>query len=161
MKQINIFQKGLTSDTDYSYQPNSTWVFPTENVRVINKRGEGFTITPINGTVKENDMKMSPGFVVIAAEEHRGIIYIVSVNKSGPKSVTELGTYPSPLEYTDTNTEFVDEYKALHNYTTVPSNAFVTSLFNYTQESKLKLKEKTELWQGKQRIDVVILQKAL
>jgi hypothetical protein len=61
-------------------------------------------------------LKLHEGATVIAAESHRGIIYIISVFDEGGKTQTEIGTYPSLKEYTTTNTEFVDEYKPLKNY---------------------------------------------
>ncbi len=133
MKQVNVFQKGISSDNDPSYQPNNTWTFPTNNIRILNKRGQGFIATPMLGTTTDANMEIGFNNLVLTAVEHRGIIYIISVDSN---NVTEIGTYPSPVTHSPTNTEFENVYKPLQNY---DGGNFSTPLFNYTYTSNLKL----------------------
>jgi len=150
MKQLNTFDKGILSDLSYSRMSSGNWTFPSHNIRVFNKRGQGFVVTTQTGN--EKIFEVSLGFVIIAAVEHRGIIYLISVMKVHYEYITEIGCYPYPKAWHGQNpnpddTGFVDEYGVLHNLafplegSSVPlvPNIMRTARFKYHVKSNLKM----------------------
>ena len=102
MEQINVFHKGIVSDIDYSNRDNKTWDFPTEGFRIVNKKGQGMVMTNIDGN--EELFSINEGFYVLSAVDLNGILYIVSYNPESGDG--EIGTFPSPVSGTPTNTTF-------------------------------------------------------
>ena len=142
MQHITTALKGITSDIDNVYVSSDNWVFPTHGIRVFNRSGQGYIITSQKGTEKE--FSVNDGYVIIAAEEHKGIIYLISVKDD----ITQIGTYPSPKSWYDNNGDqvpinsvegFSDVYGTLRNYSTRPDNTMETKLFGYTRSSNVKL----------------------
>lgn len=91
MKNVNTFDKGLLSDLDYTKRPSGTWDFPTENVRVFNKRSQGFILTSMSGTEKR--VELDSGYGIIGATSYKGFVFIVSYNPSTEK--VQIGSFPS------------------------------------------------------------------
>jgi len=136
MKQNNAFIKGIVADLAYNHVKPDNWVFPTHNIRIYNKRGQGFVVSSKLGN--EKLFEIGEGFTVVAAEEHRGIVYLVSSDGTN----TEIGCYPYPNQWINGTDGFSDEYRALKNYSLAKPISridFRTELFGYTAQSKLKL----------------------
>jgi hypothetical protein len=127
MEQINVFMKGIVSDLDNSYITADSWVYPSRNIQIMNRDGKGFVVTGLKG----NDIhfEVTEGFIVIAAAENRGILYIVSVNDETGE--TALGSYPSP-----SGGHLVNEYNHLQNFN---GGNFISNKFGYTGESNVKI----------------------
>ena len=128
MRQINVFTDKAVSDIDYSLIKNNQWVFPTVNIRVYNRDGQGFVASVLEST--EQAFLLSPNFTVVGACEYNGIAYIASYNDL--TGAGELGCYPSPVSWVDNNTAFERTYKPFHHY--IVSTAVVpfrTTLFNW------------------------------
>lgn len=139
MQQVNRALQGITSDIDLSYVGSNNWVFPTHGIRVFNREGQGFVLTNQKGT--DELFEINEGYTIIAAEEHRGIIYIVSVSENTHEGdhYTEIGCYPYPNKWIDDSDGFSDIYGPIRNYDNHVLNMMITTNFKYTLESKLKL----------------------
>lgn len=157
--QVNTFTKGIVSDMDPILVESNQWVFPTVNVRFINKKGQGITAIPLDsnthqtngvpdGTAGE-EFLIRPGYILIGACEHNGIAYLIMndpVTGNG-----EIGTFPSPRAITSFNintgvvtinqglTGFSRVYRPLVNYTGADTNysqfsrqAFNSTSFNFS-----------------------------
>ena len=152
MQQQNVFIKGILDDLHPSHVQPDNWVFPTHNIRIYNKRGQGFVVSGQLGN--EKLFEITPGYSIVAAQEHRDIVYIVSVNNEDPAE-TEIGTYPTPKAwYKELNGKaqpilpilpdekgFIPYYGAIRNYSS-PGNTyqyFRTHLFGYKKSSNVKL----------------------
>src|SRR3990167_1835631 len=146
-QQINFFHKGISSDADYSKRTNDVWDFPTLNVRVLNKEGQGFILTNLDGNTNKitgYDFQISSGYFIIGACQYNGIVYIFSMDNS---SNNEIGCFPSPntLDYDGTagthpsTIIFQRQYRPLMNYTTnnapytitTPRQIMNTTLFSW------------------------------
>ena len=46
--RLNRFIKGIVSDIDYNYVTNEQWVFPTENMRII-QDGQSYRLCNVMG----------------------------------------------------------------------------------------------------------------
>ena len=127
-QQINFFHKGISSDPDYSKRLNDVWDFPTLNIRVLNKEGQGFIITNLDGNTNNTtgyDFQISSGYFIIGACEYNGIAYIFSMNSSN--GFNEIGCFPSPntLDYDGNGPAystflppiFQRQYRPLMNFT--------------------------------------------
>jgi len=146
-EQVNIFHKGISSDLDYSKRDNQSWDFPTLNMRIFNKEGQGYIATNldgntlIDGTHPEGEaFFIKSQYKIIGACEYNGIAYIFSFNESS--LLCEIGCYPSPntLDYSGPPSilpvpSFERVYRPLNNYvspsTTMPPydvNSLRTSL---------------------------------
>lgn len=144
MEQVNVFHKGIVSDIDYSKRDNLTWDFPTEGIRVINKKGQGLVITNMDGNqpLFEMGTELVDGveypFYAIGAKDINGIIYIISYNYKSTKG--EIGTYPSPNyeeQILGADPTFVKEYKALNNYKL--GEPFRTTSFNFDMDHPMDI----------------------
>ena len=70
MEQLNLFTKGLKNTMDPTLFDNESWTFPTMNIRVINKKGQGFVVTFYDGATNEDtffgdEFRLSEGFFVV------------------------------------------------------------------------------------------------
>ena len=109
----HVFEKGIKDSIDISKLRNNTWAFPTLNVRLFNKNGNGYVVTPTKGnTVNDGAggiggtdnvgavMLVKAGYLIIAAKEFNGIIYIISQKADAttglPTGEGEIGVYPAP-----------------------------------------------------------------
>jgi len=52
MQQQNVFIKGILDDLHPSHVQPDNWVFPTHNIRIYNKRGQGFVVSGQLGNEK-------------------------------------------------------------------------------------------------------------
>lgn len=127
MEAINEFLKGAVSDPDYLKRGDGVWTFPTANIRVINKEGQGFIVTPMDGVTES--FALDEGYVPVGGIDFDGIAYIASYNAN--LNLGQLGTYPSP-NYDDqiagASPLFIEEYQPLRN---LESDEFTTSRFNW------------------------------
>ena len=130
MKQTNRFTKHIVSDIDYNLREPSTWDFPTLNVRVINKEGQGYILSSMKGNTEE--FFLSDGFVAMGACEYNGVLYIVSYNPITEGSA--VGSFPSPKQVVYENYSIVIDttksgfervYKNLTNYYLSPSGVLI------------------------------------
>ena len=157
----HIFSKGIKDSLDISKLKNDTWAFPTLNVCLLNKTGQGYIVTPLQGNTVNSGtsavpviggvdnvgavLKIQTDYVIIAAKEFNGIIYILSAyagNNSLLKGQGEIGVYPAPNVLitnptvgvipsltgfpTSTNTyPFGRFYAPLGNFVPVGTNAIV------------------------------------
>lgn len=158
--QVNMFTKGIVSDMDPILVESNQWVFPTVNVRFINREGQGVTAIPldsnthqtngvVNGTAGE-EFLLRPGYILIGACEHNGIAYLIMNNMTTGEG--EIGTFPSPRAITSFNintgaitinqglTGFNRVYRPLVNYTGLDTNysqfsrqAFNSVSFNFSK----------------------------
>lgn len=122
---LNQFTKGIIADYDPLVIAGNQWVFPTLNIRISNKKGQGFIATVIDGNNFE--FALSDGFLALGSCENNGICYIASYNKT--KNWGEIGCYPSPRDidfaYNQPNTttpppqppSFQRQYRPLLNFT--------------------------------------------
>ena len=134
MQQINRALQGITSDLDPAYIGNNNWVFPTHGIRIFNRKGQGFIITNQSGT--EEEFELNEGYTIIAAEEHRGIIYLVSVSENTHEGdhYTEIGCYPYPNQWLDSTDGFSNVYGPIRNYDNHALNMMITTNFKFTLE---------------------------
>jgi len=146
MKQQNIFTKGIIDDLAPNLIKPDNWIFPTHNIRIYNKRGQGFVVSTMPGN--EVKFEITEGFHVLAAEEHRGIIYVISLSNTTHEGehFTEIGCFPypeawwpTPAAIDPTQTGFVQEYGQLRNYSSHALNMMITTKFGFTLESEIKL----------------------
>ena len=151
MKQLNIFHKGIVSGLDYSRVQGDQWVFPSQNIRIINREGKGLIISLLKGVEKE--FSLTDGYECIGAVAFDQIIYVVSYSIT--RKLCEIGCYPSPKSYIVTprniiiptaDTGFVAEYKLLPNiFDSVVSGGpkvripFRTNLLPYDQAKILDI----------------------
>jgi hypothetical protein len=138
----NIFVKGAITDLDNMFRTSDQWDFPTLNARIMNRKGQGLVITNMAGNKEE--FEINTGYVVIGACQHNGILYIVSHNieESFTPGRSEIGCFPSPKEWTSTNTVFERTYKALNNFYIPTTNKIFplrTQLFNFTKNTVLDI----------------------
>ena len=109
----HVFHKGIKDNLDISKLKNDTWAFPTLNVRLMNKGGQGYVVTNLKGnTVNDGSggiggednvgavLKVKSNYIIIAAREFNGILYIASADNDG-SGQGELGVYPAPLSMLD------------------------------------------------------------
>jgi len=137
MKAVNKFTGGVKKFKDYSFYKNTEWTFPTINIRIVNTGDQGFLIIPMNSN--EEAFSVNSDYIVIGAKEYKGIIYLISVNKTN-NGFTEIGCYPSPKTWSETNTEFEKTYKPLHNYYNGSSVVDLkTDKFGYTTNHEIEL----------------------
>lgn len=165
-EQINLFQKGIVSDLDPMMVKNDQWVFPTLNVRFINKDGQGIIAVPLDSNTHQTngvpdgvageEFLIREDHAIIGACEYNGIAYIVSVNTI--TGAGEIGTYPSPRAITSFNINtgvvsinqslsgFNRQYRPLVNFTGVVTNynpanriAFNSTLFNFSTEHRVDM----------------------
>lgn len=136
MLQINRAIKGIVSDIDNTYVSPENWVFPTHGIRVFNRDGQGFVVSNQKGN--EEVFEVTEGFTIIAAEEHRGIIYLISVSDD-EDPLTEIGCYPYPNAWLDGTDGFSDVYSVLKNYSEDASRLMHTTNFKFNLTSKIKL----------------------
>jgi len=139
---INNFTGGCISDIDKINVQNNVWTFPTMNIQVFNKKGQGLIITTHAGNTKMNsgggiigdqgeEFQTSDGFIILGACQHDGIAYIFSYNDITGEG--EIGSFPSP----DPNTHIIDRtYRPLYNYDDTLSpgqnpGEFTSILFNF------------------------------
>jgi len=109
----HVFEKGIKDSIDISKLRNNTWAFPTLNVRLFNKDGNGYIVTPTKGNTVNNGvgaiggvdavgavMKIKTDYIIIAAKEFNGIIYIISQKADAttglPNGEGQIGVYPAP-----------------------------------------------------------------
>lgn len=145
MEQLNLFTKGLKNTMDPTLFDNESWTFPTMNIRILNKNGQGFVVTFYDGATNEDtffgeEFRLPEGFFVVGACQLNGIAYIFSWNYNyGGNSVGELGVFPSPnISGLGTAEEFVGysqnitrKYSSLLNLKGLVSNRFRTPLFKF------------------------------
>lgn len=93
-ESLNIFTKGIVDDLDPLMVDNSQWVFPTLNIRIMNKKGQGVIATFIEGNKKE--FSLTTGFLAIGSCEYNGVCYIISHNEISGEG--EIGCFPSPID---------------------------------------------------------------
>ena len=58
----HVFHKGIKDSLDISKLSNDTWAFPSLNIRLLNKQGQGYIVTPEFGNTI-NDGSGNPGGV--------------------------------------------------------------------------------------------------
>ena len=109
----HVFEKGIKDSIDISKLRNNTWAFPTLNVRLFNKDGNGYIVTPTKGNTVNDGvgaiggvdavgavMKIKTDYIIIAAKEFNGIIYIISQKADAttglPNGEGQIGVYPAP-----------------------------------------------------------------
>lgn len=166
--QINLFQKGIVADLDPMLVKNDQWVFPTLNVRFINKEGQGVIAVPldsntktINGVIQGEageEFLIRNGYTIIGACDYNGIAYLVMVDPINGNG--EIGCYPSPMAITSHNintgvvsiqypqvlTGFQREYRPLVNFTGPITNynpvnrrAFNSTSFNFSTHNRVDM----------------------
>ncbi len=145
--QLNRFSGSCVSDLDYSDIKSNQLVFPTLNVRIFNKKGQGFIATLLPGN--EYSWSVRDSYYIIGHKEYNGVLYIVSYSPS--KNHGEIGSFPSPVQVSfnsdDDNAEtiintavdgFVREYKSLGNYTVSGTKKrFNTSQFGFALSNQV------------------------
>lgn len=131
--QINTFSDGLNMDLHPISTPN-TIMTDCVNGTMITYNDNEFILQNERGNSKIEGATLNPGFIPIAMKEYGGIIYIVSYNPQTQEN--EIGTYPSPSQYTTANelefytepvtsdktikySEFKSEFKDYHPSLTV------------------------------------------
>ena len=130
MESLNEFVKGAVSDPDYMKRPGDVWTFPTVNIRVINKEGQGFIVTPMDGI--SESFSLHVGFIPVGGFEFNGIAFIASYNQS--TGIGQLGTFPAPnyaAQAGGSDPEFLEEYQPLQNFN---NGEFSTAEFNWSVE---------------------------
>lgn len=156
MDFYNIFTGKIVDDLDKSKIPQDSWVFPTLNMRVMNKDGQGLIMTNIRGNefdlTNNVGIQLSSGFIAIGVCEHKGIGYIVSYNPTTTEG--EIGCYPSPRSLdastpaTVVSEDFTAEYRPLKNFTatdpfgiedSITRVVFRTTEFNFDLEHQVKV----------------------
>lgn len=162
MEQVNLFHKGVVSGLDYSKVGKDQWVFPSQNVRIINREGQGLIVTLLKGV--EQEFSLPIGYEVIGAIIHQGIFYIISYSMND--RLCEVGCYPSPKSYTvnprgniivnaESGFEFV--YKPLPNYSvlsgTLSRTRFRTNLFGYDEKVILSM---LPVYSYDESVDIII-----
>jgi hypothetical protein len=98
--QANTFSDGLNMDLHPLTTPN-TILTDCVNGTMITYNDNEFVLQNERGNSKIGDAQLSPGFIPVAMKEYNGILYIVSHNPQTKH--TEIGTFPSPKESTNSN----------------------------------------------------------
>ena len=102
--QRTSFTKGVVSDLSPSKVQPGQWVFPSENIRIINLDGKGFSVTPINSNEQVASCQgefntFSEDVICLGGTAYKGVIYLALFDpRTGESS---LATYPSPRAITD------------------------------------------------------------
>jgi len=129
MDTVNRFSGPVVSDVDYADVKPNQLSFPSLNIRIYNKAGQGFIATNVPGNKYDESssvgFKLSEGYVGVGGAEHNGIAYILSWNEEDQTG--EIGVFPSPKQVSydefgivSLNTSlsgFERTYKALSNFT--------------------------------------------
>jgi hypothetical protein len=154
-ESLNMFTKGIVADLDPLMVGQDQWVFPTLNIRVMNKDGQGIIATVIEGN--DIEFALNSGFLALGACQYNGVAYIVSYNESTGDG--EIGCFPSPRDidatYSFPNTltpppdpaVFQRQYRPLLNYTALatapgPNDQRVilrSSAFNFDLEHQVSM----------------------
>lgn len=113
-RDINIPSEKCVSDIDPSKFQLGDFTFPTINMRIINLEGKGYVCTSYPGNKSANnpggELFSVPNATFVSGVAYNGILYLFSVKETGEG---EVGCYPSPKNWSDSNTEFEDVYKPL------------------------------------------------
>jgi hypothetical protein len=88
--RLNRFIKGIVSDIDYNYVTNEQWVFPTENMRII-QDGQSYRLCNVMGNEEVTLVQFSGDIKPLAFCTYKDIIFIIS----SAEGAIEIGTYPS------------------------------------------------------------------
>ena len=88
--RLNRFIKGIVSDIDYNYVTNEQWVFPTENMRII-QDGQSYRLCNVMGNEEVTLVQFSGDIKPLAFCTYKDIIFIIS----SAGGAIEIGTYPS------------------------------------------------------------------
>lgn len=150
MNNINLFSKGINSSVDPSLIKNEEWTFPTHNMRVLNKEGQGYVQSFINGNTRDDklfgeEFRLSDGFTCLGACEYNGILYIFSHNISS--GYGEVGCFPAPKTTGSGNLERFDgfvlsanrSYYPLLNFSDMQSNIHRHPLFTFNKDGILNI----------------------
>ena len=118
-KVINTFHDGMNLDVADMMMKNSFLRF-AQNVRIMNLGGTSYLLSNLNGT--ERKFVISQGFRAVAAEEHNGVLYIISKSETQ----LEIGSYPSVDPSGGSN---IWTYRPINNLIGGPTVGDVTSSF--------------------------------
>lgn len=135
MNIINKFLQGISNTVDYLLRKPTHWDFPSKNIRIINKTGKGFLVTPLNSN--EPGFNLHTGYVPLGSFTYEGISYIASVNPSN--GICQVGCYPSPKEWSETNAEFERTYKPLFVLYSGFRKDLTTTLLNFDTDHPVSL----------------------
>ena len=93
-ESLNMFTKGIVADLDPLMVGQDQWVFPTLNIRVMNKEGQGIIATVVEGN--DFEYSLTSGFLALGCCEYNGVCYIASYSQGTGEG--EIGCFPSPLD---------------------------------------------------------------
>ena len=136
MRLINSITKGFVTDIDEGLIPADT-PYEIQNYRIDNNNEQGFVVANIKGM--RSEFQLSSGFRALGGKSYNGILYILSVNDDTGEG--EIGCFPSPVSWSNTNTSFERVYKPLYNFTGTVDNGtrqdFRTTLFNFSSNNPI------------------------
>lgn len=147
---VNVFLKGCITDLDKVNTPQEYWTFPTLNIRVINKDGQGYVVTPMVGNTKFDnngdvagdqgeEFMLTEGFIPIGCCDINGVVYIASVNETTGEG--EIGCFPSP-SYASVVPIMQRYYRPLNNYDLLSNGTpgiFRTTLFAFDSRHQIDM----------------------
>jgi hypothetical protein len=94
----NQFTEGLVCDLNPINTPN-TVLTDALNATIITYDGNEYSLQNDRGNYPLKNCRLKPNYIPVGIKEHGDILYIVSYNPLN--NHVEVGTYPSPLEVTD------------------------------------------------------------
>lgn len=110
---VNTFTQGVLTDIDHINFPEGKYK-DAKNIELIDRDGQGFVMTLQDGN--EALFSLTTGYKPVGSHFINGILYIFSVKKEMNKWLTEIGSFPSLVTASASNTEFERVYKPLQNY---------------------------------------------
>ena len=119
----NKFLKGLKNTIDPKMFDSQSWTFPTENIRIMNLKGQGYVVSimPSNSnpnSLQGEEFRLTDGFQAIGACDWNGIAYIFSYNVTTNEG--EIGCYPAPditgTQFVGYSTTTIRKYSPLRNF---------------------------------------------
>lgn len=145
----NKFIKGLKNTIDPKMFDSNSWTFPTENIRIMNLKGQGFVVSymPSNSnpnTIYGEEFRLSDGFHCVGACDWNGIAYIFSHNLGTGEG--EIGCFPAPdtngTNFSGYTSNSVRKYSPLRNFKISGTiSNFRTTKFNFfdTIENRVRM----------------------
>ena len=109
----NQFTEGLVCDLNPINTPN-TALTDALNATIITYDGNEYSLQNDRGNYPLKHCRLKPNYIPVGIKEHGDILYIVSYNPLNEN--VEIGSYPSPLNIEDSETEktaLIDGVKSL------------------------------------------------
>lgn len=129
----NQFTEGLVCDLNPINTPN-TVLTDALNATIITYDGNEYSLQNDRGNYPLKNCRLKPNYIPVGLKEYGDILYIVSYNPLD--NCVEIGSYPSPLEVTDSK----------DNDTSLEINSVLEQIVEKAKYSELVEKCEMQIW---------------